>query len=134
LLDGDEFVTLAASDLPARYIGTRFPLEGTLSGLCLSTRSVLTSGDISADNRVNGSLAEQIEAASMVVAPLFCRGRSVGVVKIVSREKNAFGERDVQTLRLMAGLIGSAIGQHSITPSTRKRARRDEPKAANLKL
>jgi PAS domain S-box-containing protein len=134
LLEGDHFVTLAASDLLARQIGMRFALEGSLSGLCISSRSVLTSGDIGADTRIKAGLAQQIETVSMVVAPLFCRGRSVGVVKIVSREKNAFGERDVQTLRLMAGLIGSAIGQQPITPSTKKKSKRDETKSVNLKL
>ncbi|MDB5855121.1 MAG: hypothetical protein JWR22_3162 [Herminiimonas sp.] len=134
LLEGDQLVTLAASDLLARQIGMRFELQGTLSGLCLNSRGVLISGDIGADARIKAGPAQQPETGSMVVAPLFCRGRSVGVVKIVSREKNAFGERDVQTLRLMAGLIGSAIGQQANTPSTRKKSRRDEIKTATLKL
>jgi PAS domain S-box-containing protein len=134
MLEGDEFVCLAASGLLARHIGLRFRREGTLSGLCIRSRSVLTSGDTGTDSRVNTMLTEQIDAVSMVVAPLYCGGRSVGAVKIVSPGKNAFGARDVQTLRLMAGMIGSAIGQMSRTLATKKRSKQDATKPVKLKL
>jgi diguanylate cyclase (GGDEF)-like protein/PAS domain S-box-containing protein len=49
----------------------------------------------------------------MVVAPLFNAGNPVGVLKIVAAEPFTFTDRDVQTLRLMAGLIGAAIGHQT---------------------
>lgn len=133
-LEGDEFVCLAASGMLERHLGVRFKTEGTLSGLCVRSRSVLRSGDTSTDSRVNTKLAENVDAVSVIVAPLYCGGRSVGAVKIVSPGKNAFGERDVQTLRLMAGLIGSAIGQKSGALATKKRSKREPTKPVDLKL
>ncbi len=46
----------------------------------------------------------------MVVAPLFHAGESVGVLKILSDCPSSFGECDLQTLQIMAGLLGAVIG------------------------
>lgn len=120
LIDRREFVRIAASGQLSAHIGLRFPAENSLTGLCIVTRSVLVSDDTLVDTRVNQKICRMSEIASLVAAPLFHRGHPVGVVKIVSRNKKAFGERDVQTLRLMAGLIGAALAQHSGLLSTER--------------
>ena len=68
----------------------------------------------------------------MVVAPLFHAGKSVGVLKILSDCPNNFVARDVQTLQIMAGLLGAAIGhQHAYEMS---RLRLEEQSVAMASL
>jgi hypothetical protein len=47
----------------------------------------------------------------MVLAPLYHDGIAVGALKLVCGTVSVFRERDMQTLKLMAGLMGSAIAQ-----------------------
>lgn len=47
----------------------------------------------------------------MVCVPLFQHGTAVGVLKVVSTEPHAFEELDIETLTMMAALLGGALGQ-----------------------
>lgn len=47
-------------------------------------------------------------------------GNQVGALKIMSQTPNAFNERDIQTLQLMAGLVGAAIGHQADFETNRK--------------
>ena len=49
----------------------------------------------------------------MIVVPLHHDRKVVGVLKVLSPQAHAFGERDVQTLQLMAGLIAAAMSHAS---------------------
>ena len=46
----------------------------------------------------------------MIVVPLVYGGRTAGVLKVFSPMPWRFGDRDVRTLQLMAGLVGAAMG------------------------
>ncbi|MGQ5522754.1 diguanylate cyclase domain-containing protein [Chitinimonas sp. PSY-7] len=109
LAEGEQMVYRAASGSVRPYIGLRIKKEGSLSGRCVITGQMLDCPDTSTDLRVDYAACQKVGAASMVVTPLVDRGRVVGVLKILSNQANAFSPADLQTLQLMAGLIGAAI-------------------------
>ena len=120
MVEGDEMVYRAAEGALAAHLGLHLKMDNSLSGLCILTRQVLTADDTETDPRVNRDACRRLKARSMVVAPLFHAGTPVGVLKIIGHEPHAFSERDVQTLQLMAGLIGAAIGHQADYETNRR--------------
>ncbi|MDB5813946.1 MAG: hypothetical protein JWN23_1063 [Rhodocyclales bacterium] len=109
MVEGDEVVYLAASGTAADFIGLRMPRASSLSGMSIAEKKVMISQDIASDPRVNHAAAVKIGAAAVVVAPLLRRGEAVGVLKIFSNMTDGFDESDVQTVQLVAGLLGAAL-------------------------
>jgi diguanylate cyclase (GGDEF)-like protein/PAS domain S-box-containing protein len=112
-VDGNEMVYHAAAGTLTEHLGLRFNIANSLSGLCIQSREVLNCIDTENDPRVNLKKCRETNTRAMVVAPLFNAGNPVGVLKIIASEPSAFTDRDLQTLRLMAGLIGAAIGHQT---------------------
>jgi diguanylate cyclase (GGDEF)-like protein/PAS domain S-box-containing protein len=120
MVEGDEIVYTAAAGTLTEHLGLRFKLNNSLSGLCLQSREVLNCIDTENDPRVNLKKCRETNTRAMVVAPLFNAGNPVGVLKIIASEPSAFTDRDLQTLRLMAGLIGAAIGHQTDYDTNRR--------------
>lgn len=121
-IDGDQLVYTAVSNakdassaaLPST-VGTRLPIEGSLSGRCIREKAVLICSDSETDERVNRDMCRKLGIRSMVVVPLRHHDRPVGVIKVYSSEMNAFTQQDVTTLELMAKLLSSTIGDAQAT-------------------
>ncbi len=113
MAEGDEMVYRAASGQAAPYVGLRTPMAHSLSGECVRSGRLLKCDDAEYDSRVNLTECRRVGARSMIVVPLLYAGRVVGVLQVLSPEAHAFsgsrGPVDVQTLELMAGLIGAAM-------------------------
>jgi diguanylate cyclase (GGDEF)-like protein/PAS domain S-box-containing protein len=120
MVDGDEMVYKAAAGTLTEHIGMRLKIGDSLSGLCIKSREVLNCIDTENDPRVNIAACRKVNAGAMVVAPLFKSGEPVGVLKIMATEPSSFTDRDLQTLRLMAGLIGAAIGHQTDYDTNRR--------------
>lgn len=120
LLEGDEMVYKAATGMITAHIGLRLKLAHSLSGLCILSGQVLSCNDTESDPRVDREACRKTNVRSMVVAPLIHAGKPVGALKIMSERADAFSERDIQTLQLMAGLIGAAIGHQADFDANRK--------------
>ena len=120
LVDGDEIVYKAATGTLEAHVGLRLRLTHSLSGLCILSRQVLNCNDTESDPRVDLEACRKINVRSMVVAPLIHAGNPIGVLKILSQTPDAFNERDIQTLQLMAGLVGAAIGHQADFEANRK--------------
>lgn len=113
MVEGDEMVYQAAAGTLAEHVGLRLKMSSSLSGMCIQSLEVLNCIDTENDPRVNLEACRKVNARAMVVAPLFNAGNPVGVLKIMASEPNSFTDRDLQTLRLMAGLIGAAVGHQT---------------------
>jgi len=120
MLEGDEIVSKAARGPHVPPPTRRLKVSNSLTGLCIKSRQVLHCQDTESDPRVNLDECKKVAARSIVVAPLFHNGNPVGVLKIISQQPNAFSERDVQTLQLMAGLLGAAIGHQTDYEANRR--------------
>ncbi|SIO46535.1 diguanylate cyclase with GAF sensor [Singulisphaera sp. GP187] len=110
LADGEELVYRAGSGAAAGHVGTRISAAACLSGLCLRTGEVLRSDETRTDPRVNQELCRQVGLRSMIVVPLVYGGRTFGILKVFSPRPRRFGDREVRTLQLLAGLVGAAMG------------------------
>jgi diguanylate cyclase (GGDEF)-like protein/PAS domain S-box-containing protein len=114
LIDGDDMVYSRASGRTAAFVGLRLKREGSLSGLCVAERHVLRCDDTETDKRVDREACRTIGVRSMVCTPLYHGGEPVGVLKIMSSEPARFNHYDVQTLRLVAGALGAALGKQLV--------------------
>ncbi|NVJ09122.1 GAF domain-containing protein [Myxococcus sp. AM001] len=94
----------------APFIGFRLKMEGSLTGTSLLSGEVMRTDDSETDVRVNAAALRHVGARSMICVPLWREGRPVGALNVTSRRPNAFEDRDVRTLELMAGLLGAAMG------------------------
>ena len=121
MVEGDDMVYRAATGSLTNHVGLRLKRAASLSGLCVRTREVLHCVDSDNDSRVDKEACRRVGARSMVVTPLFHAGQAVGVLKILSDCPNSFGERDTQTLQIMAGLLGAAIGHQDAYETNRLR-------------
>lgn len=111
LAERDEMVYHAATGSAAACNGLRLPLRASLSGRCVLTGELLQCDDSEIDPRVNAEACRLVQARSLLVVPLLHEGRTVGVLKVISRMPTAFGGRDVQTLRLLAALVAAAMAR-----------------------
>lgn len=109
LLEGDEMVYRAASGTALPFKGVRLKVAASLSGECVRLGQVLVSEDTELDARVDRAACRQVGARSMVVTPLIELGEAIGVLKIFSNRARAFGDDDIKTVQMMAGLIAAAI-------------------------
>jgi PAS domain S-box-containing protein len=117
LLEGDEMVYRSASVSLREYVGLRLKLGTSLSGRCVTEQRVLRCDDIEYDTRVDREACRRVGIRSMLCTPLFEGGRSVGVLKVMAGEPNAFDEDDQYLLSLLAGSLGAALGRHLVLES-----------------
>ncbi|MDY0068637.1 MAG: PAS domain S-box protein [Porticoccaceae bacterium] len=108
-LKGDEFACCAASGIAAAMVGRRLSLDLSLCGKAARTRAVQLSLDAGRDQRVSREVFESIHASSLLAAPIVIGDQVVGVIKVMARERNRFGEADVSTLELMASSLANIL-------------------------
>ena len=111
LLDADEMVFWAADGSAADQVGLRLDAHGSLSGLCVRTGEILKCDDSEIDDRVDREACRRVGLRSMLVVPLQYRDEPIGALRVLSREPDAYGQRDVHALDLMSALIGASLGR-----------------------
>jgi diguanylate cyclase (GGDEF)-like protein len=109
LVDGDAMLYRTTSGSVAAFTGVRIPRAGSLSGLCIARRVLLSAPDTSTDNRVDRAACQRIGAASMVCVPLFHGSEAVGVLKVVSSRPRAFDLAGEATASLLADVITASM-------------------------
>jgi len=119
LIEDNHFVCRAATGSMTKYAGRREDKNNGLSGLCITTHQVFRSNDIHHDALIHSEEIHEMDAQSVVVAPLFHEGNSVGVIKMTSDHTNAFSDIDIQSIRVMSGVINFAITFHTMYEHTK---------------
>ncbi|CAB3797019.1 hypothetical protein LMG28688_04443 [Paraburkholderia caffeinitolerans] len=109
LAEGHEMVYRAASGSVENMLGLRLARETSLSGLCVSTGEILRCDDSESDSRVDREACRRAGLRSMIVTPLKHLETTVGVLKVVAPEVDAFDEADIEALSLISGLIAAAM-------------------------
>ena len=111
IVEGDEIVYRAATGTSASHIGLRLKIEGSFSGLAVKENKVLRADDCTTDSRVNKEACRMLNVGSMITVPLQRGGEVIGVLKAYSSRTFAFGDDELGALQLVAGFLGSAMGQ-----------------------
>ena len=99
--------------VPQVSVGTeplRLKMATSLSGLAIRTGELQRSDDVSSDTRITHSGYQAVGIRSLLVVPLRDNERTLGTLKVVSPEANAFSDRDAKALRLLGGFAGAALG------------------------
>jgi len=109
LAEGDDMVYRAASGVAANLLGMRLSRDGSLSGQCVKTGSILRCDDSETDARVDREACRRVGLRSMIVTPLRHLDTTVGVLKVFAPTPSAFPDADVRTLELMSELIAAAM-------------------------
>ncbi|MDQ2830574.1 MAG: PAS domain S-box protein, partial [Chloroflexota bacterium] len=134
LVEGEDMVYHAVTGTLEGYEGTRLPLIGTLTGLCVRTGETLYCADAAIDPRTDPVICRRLGIGSMVVVPLRHGGAVVGALKVSATATHAFDARAVQTLQLMAGVLGAALGQAAAFDALRVSEERLRTVVANAPL
>jgi signal transduction histidine kinase len=112
--EGDEMVYVAAAGKAVGTEGLRLKLEGSLSGLCVTTGDTLISYDTETDDRVDREACRKVGARSMLVVALRdATAEGPAAVKVYSPVAHAFGLQDTHALELMAELTASSMRRSS---------------------
>lgn len=111
LVEGEWMVYRYASGMIAPHVGLRLRRDGSLSGMCLGGTEALCCDDADVDARVDKEACRRVGVSSMICSPLFQNGVPIGVLKVMSDQVRGFDEDDVQTLNLLAGVLGAAMGK-----------------------
>ncbi len=110
LVDGRDLVYRAGSGTGEAHVGLRLSMDGSLSGHSVRTGEIAICDDAETDERANGEAALTVGARSMIVVPMRHHGDEIsGVLKVFSAEPNAFGERELRVLQMLASTLGAAI-------------------------
>ncbi|MEO6035903.1 MAG: CHASE3 domain-containing protein [Verrucomicrobiota bacterium] len=108
LLRAPDLVCDVASGKASGGLGSKTLVKESLAGWVLESGQTFRTGEIKNDPRARRDYGE-FGISSLVITNLFHGNRSVGVLEVVSSRAQAFGEREVQTLEFMAGLIAAAM-------------------------
>jgi signal transduction histidine kinase/CheY-like chemotaxis protein/CHASE3 domain sensor protein/HPt (histidine-containing phosphotransfer) domain-containing protein len=111
LVDGEELVYHVASGSAEQFLGMRIKREGSFSGLSLRGGELLVCADSTQDGRVDRAACERVGVRSMIAKPLFHNERAIGVLKAYSSQPYQFADQHVDALRLVGGILASALGQ-----------------------
>ena len=107
--EGHEMVCALAAGSLASVAGFRHSRAGSLSGACVAEGRILSSEDVEADARVDREACRRAAVRSMVVVPLRHKETIQAVLKVVAPLPHAFSESNVETLELLANLMGAAL-------------------------
>lgn len=110
MLEGPDMVYRAISDgVLQNMVGLRLPVQGSLSGMCLSSSEPQLCRDTEIDNRVNREACRATAIRSLVAVPIPAQGVNVGVLKVFSSQPDAFDEQDLLVARLLVAPIACGI-------------------------
>jgi diguanylate cyclase (GGDEF)-like protein len=112
LKEGADLVIRAVTQYPEAIIGSRIPLGKGISGRCALSRVESLIPDLSKNPHYVHFGTEVFR--SELDIPIMFRGKVLGVLNTQSTVVNAFGDRDLQTLKILATQIGVALHNASI--------------------
>ncbi len=104
-VEGEELVTKVSMGDCAPDPGSRSPISGSFTGLCVQQHDVQRCDDASKDERVDSAACKALGIASMVIVPISEKRRVLGVLAAFSPKPNAFSPTHVALLRTIADIV-----------------------------
>jgi GAF domain-containing protein len=120
----NELVYWAGIGLVTGEVGSRAPLERSLSGECVETGEVLRYTDARSEAGSRSVLFRQRNVAGFIAVPIIHEQQVRAVLELRSPEPRTFPDYDLRTCQLMAGLITEVIAK--ATEAERKKALANE--------
>lgn len=109
LREGDQLrIAALAGEIDGELLATSVPVDGSISGHVMSTRSVERLANVR--DRLHFALADQVDVRSGLFVPLVFRGRAVGVLNAFDRTNDEeFTVEDEQLLESFAASAATAV-------------------------
>lgn len=104
-VEGEELVTKVSMGECAPDPGSRSPISGSFTGLCVQQHDVQRCDDASKDERVDSAACRALGIASMVIVPISEKRNVLGVLAAFSPKSNAFSPTHVALLRTIADIV-----------------------------
>jgi PAS domain S-box-containing protein len=111
--EGDEIVYRAGTGTMADHPGFRLKLDRSLIGWTQRTGKIARCDDTATDVRIDASSSRSLGIRSLIAVPLHNDRGASGVLEVCSSRPQAFDDRDVRTLELMAGLLAAVLSHAS---------------------
>ncbi len=92
----------ATTGADAPELGARLETASGLSGACLQTGKIQLCADTETDPLVNAEACRSLGVRSILVLPLSDGKEPFGIFEVFSPRPNAFGDRDINTLEVLA--------------------------------
>ncbi len=108
LVEDEDLVQRASSGATGTVRGS---LENGLCGHAIRTCAPVLCADIETDPRADVVRGRAAGTRSAVIVPVLSEGIPAALLIVSSAVPGAFGERDVATLELLAGVLAAALGQ-----------------------
>ena len=131
----------ATTGLVAPDLGVRLETASSLSGACLRTGEIQHCEDTETDGRVDTEACRQLGVRSMLVMPLDGGKGPFGILEVLSARPNAFGDRDIEVLKVLARRIVASKRESEAGPVVALDVRtaapleiRDEPRDSEVRL
>ncbi len=109
LKESDAMVYRAASGIASTHLGLHLDVSNSLSGHCVKTGKEQFCDDTSAHPLVNKAACKKVGIQSMLVVPLKYDDKTVGVLKVMSKQPAAFAQTDLVLLNLLSEQIAAAM-------------------------
>ncbi len=109
LIEGDALHDRAVRGGPPPHGGPRVVSHDRLAGRCVLDNMPLLVADAVSDPRAGADVAAMPSLRSVALAPVSRAGKVLGVLQLQSREAGAFSTRDLETVRLFAGIATSGL-------------------------
>lgn len=106
----------------APELGSFVDANSGISGECLRTASILVCNDARVDTRVDNVVCQRMGLRSIVVVPLRGPVGISGILEVFSTRLNAFGEREINSLRGLAELAENAYERERLAQQEATRA------------
>jgi PAS domain S-box-containing protein len=93
-------------------VGSRLPLLGSLSGITMSRKTLLTSDDIQNDDRLEPTVRDNLlnqGLRSLVSVPLLFQDEALGVINLICKEAHSFKDYEYETLLSVGKTAGMAM-------------------------
>ena len=120
LSDGKEYVYRYSSGILSLYSGVRFGADAGVLSYALRTGEAYHCRDSETDPATEDYVWCHLGARSMVVVPLRHAGQMIGLLQVVSSRPNAFRAWQVQSLRVLGGVLAAALNHATAQASNRK--------------
>jgi len=113
LVDGEDLVVRSASGIASSQAAIHIPIASGIFSKWLAEGVPQRLDDLKADSNlvesVERRLIERGGARSLVCVPLQHGQETVGLLLVVAKQTHSFGEKDVDSLRLLAVVISAAL-------------------------
>jgi hypothetical protein len=109
LLEAEQLIYRAASGCSAACVGSRVTASLTVPANTQANGEILRVENAQTDTRIQAAICRQFGANSLLILPIYHDRILAGVFEVLFNAAHIFQEGEVQSYRLMAGLIEAAI-------------------------